>query len=329
MKATALTRLLSALDQYEFFVIIGHEEPDGDALNSQLALGSFLKRKGKQISLVSTGPFVRPEINYLEEKFLKHIPDNLPKTSTLAVILDCSTLDRIGYLADEIQGFTTAVIDHHASGENFGDITFIDSKAPSVTFLIQIIIEAAGEVPTPEEAKLLFFGLVTDTGFFRHLESDSGRVCKAAGRLVDAGASPKEAHYRMYGDRTLESRILLGKLLSRAESFCGGRLIIIRETKEDVAYFGKNNRDSDMLYQLFFSVKGVEIIVLLRYEKENEISIGLRSIRDIDVGAVAKKFGGGGHAKAAGFTWNQSFHAIEDILIRIFCAMLDQAGKKH
>ncbi len=329
MKNTSLNRLLSSLDQYEFFIIIGHEEPDGDALNSQLALGSFLKRKGKQISLVSTGPFVRPEINHLEKKFLKHVPAHLPKSSTLAVILDCSTLDRIGYLADEIQGFTTAVIDHHASGKSFGDITFIDSKAPSVTFLIQLIIEASGETPTPEEAKLLFFGLVTDTGFFRHLESDSGRVCKAAGRLVDAGASPKEAHYRMYGDRTMESRILLGKLLSRAESFCGGRLIIIKETKEDVAFFGKNNRDSDMLYQLLFSVRRVEIILLLRFETENEISVGLRSIRDIDVGAVAKEFGGGGHAKAAGFTWNQSFHAVEDSLIHIFCTMLNQPGEKH
>ncbi len=329
MKNTSLNDIAAALSRFESFVIIGHQEPDGDALNSQLALGSFLKRRGKEVFLVSPGPFVRPEIMHKKKYFLDHLPEDISPSLTLAVILDCSTLDRIGYLADEIEGLTTAVIDHHASGNSFGDIVFIDSTAPSVTFLIQQIIEASGESLTPNEADLLFFGLVTDTGFFRHLEKDSGRVFKAAGRLIDAGASPKEAHYQMYGDRTLASRLLLGTLLTKAKALCGGRVITTRETRDDVARFGKINRDSDMLYQLLFSVQGVEVILLFRYEDEGELSVGLRSMRTIDVGSVAKQFGGGGHAKAAGFTWNRSYDEIERSLSRIFCRMLNNSEQDN
>lgn len=323
MKSKIPSELINAFRTFETFILLGHMEPDGDALSSQLALGSFLKRRGKTVILVSPGPFDRPEIAYQEKLFLKHIPSGLSKISALIVILDCSTIDRISYLGKEVSEFTKAVIDHHSSGESFGDIRYIDATAPSVTFMIQQIIEAFKETPTLEEAGLLLFGLATDTGFFRHLENKSGSVLKAAGRLVEAGASPKDAHYQMYGNRTFKSRKLLGTLLTKAESVCNGRVIITRETKEEVSLFGKENRDSDMLYQLLFSITGVVVIVLLRYENDSEISVGLRSIDKIDVGAVAKSFGGGGHIKAAGFTWNGTFDEIEKHLTDFFCLNLE------
>ena len=165
----------------------------------------------------------------------------------------------------------------------------------------------------------MLFGLATDTGFFRHLETGTGKVFESAGKLVDAGGSPKDVFAEMYGNRTLESRILLGKLLINSESLCGGKLIFVVETKEDVARFGRENRDSDFLYQLLTGVEMVEAVALLRYESESEISVGLRSTGDIDVGAVAKSFGGGGHTKAAGFSSGNSFSEIKKDLLSILC----------
>ncbi len=310
--------IITAIKNFNSFIIIGHREPDGDALSAQIALGSFLERKKKSVILVSPGPFDRPEIANQEKLFLKHIPASLSKNTTLTVIVDCSTIDRIGYLAGEIESMKIVVIDHHSSGKPFGDYKFINSEAPSTTFLIQQIIEAFKDVPTPEEADLLFFGLATDTGFFRHLDFGSGDTLKAAGRLVDAGTSPKEAHFRMYGNRTFESRELLGILLAKAVPFFNGKLVLVKETEVEVSRFGKQSRDSDILYQLLFSVKQVEVILLLRYESENEISVGLRSINNVDVGLVAKMFSGGGHKKAAGFTWAGTFDTIQNKLIDIF-----------
>ncbi len=311
--------LLESFQEYNSFIIIGHKEPDGDALSSQLALASFLNRKGKQAVPVSPGPFDRKEIAEKEKLFLRHIPETGLKESTLIVVVDCSTIERIGYLAKEAEGYRIAVIDHHSSGETFGDIRYIDPKAPSVTSMIQKIIEAKGDALTSTEAELLLFGLATDTGFFRHLESGTGEVFKSAGRLVDAGASPKEVFSEMYGNRSLESRILLGKLLMNAESLCNGRLVFVVETKEDVSRFGKNSRDSDFLYQLLTGVENVETVALLRYESETEISVGLRSTGKVDVGAIAKDLGGGGHKKAAGFSSGNSFSEIKKELLHLLC----------
>ena len=205
--------LMQALRKRDTFLLIGHKNPDGDCLSSQLAFGSFLERIGKEVCLLSPGPFDKPEIEHQEKYFQPHVPEDWKYRDPLVVVLDCSTIDRIGYLADEINDFDVAVVDHHNSGMSFGDLQFIRPEAPSVTFLVHKIIEAFNKEPTPEEAKLLFFGIATDTGFFRHLESGSEELFQSVAKLTKCGASPKDAHSEIYGGRTLKSKQLLGQLL--------------------------------------------------------------------------------------------------------------------
>jgi len=312
--------LLIKLKQLSSFILIGHKNPDGDCLSSQLALGSFLKRMGKKVSLLSPGPFDRKEIKDKEKLFLSHIPRNFDKKNSLVIILDCSTLDRIGYLADEITDYNIAVVDHHNSGSDFGDIKYIKPSAPSVTFLVHEIIKAFNMVPNTEEAKLLLFGIATDTGFFRHLESRTEKIFQTVSDLTKQGASPKDAFTEMYGGRSLKSKILLGRLLNRIRSEFDDKLIISYETKEDLIDFGTENRDSDVFYQQIQSVENVEVIALIRFENEGELSVGLRSKHYADIGIVAKSFGGGGHKKAAGFTWNGT---PEEITIKL----IEKLGK--
>ena len=314
--------LKKILEERESFLLIGHKNPDGDCLSSQLALGSFLKRQGKRICLLSPGPFDRSEIEHQEKHFQAHIPQSWKNINPLVVVLDCSTIDRIGYLADEITGMDIAVIDHHDSGMSFGDIQFIEPEAPSVTFLIHKIIESFHMEPNSYEAELILFGIATDTGFFRHLESGSQELFHSVAKLTKCGASPKDTYAQMYGGRTLKSKQLAGRLLSRMTSQLEGKLILTFETKEDLFEFGIENRDSDLFYQQVQGIKDVEVIILIRFESISEISVGLRSRLFADVGAVAKTFGGGGHKKAAGFTWNGSTDEITEKLIKIFSKIL-------
>jgi len=309
--------LLDALEEGEIFVILGHREPDGDCIGSQLGLGLFLSRRGKEVHLVSPGPFQRMELDQWKDRFMPHIPDSLDPSRTTAVIVDCSTMERIDYLAEEIAPLhlKTLVIDHHSSGTSFGDIRHIDPKAPSVTMMILDLIETLGDKPTEEEAEILLFGLATDTGFFRHLESDNQDVFTAIGRLTAYGGSPKSTYQKMYGGRSLESKQLLGLLLDRTRSYCGGKLILTYETLEELERFGIENRDSDSLYQQLQGILGVETIVFIREEQPGECSVGLRSNGDVDVGKIALDFGGGGHAKAAGFSWTGDYKkTMSDIL---------------
>ncbi|MBN2553139.1 MAG: DHH family phosphoesterase, partial [Spirochaetales bacterium] len=168
--------VLDFLKRYDRYLLFGHIEPDGDCVASQLALGSFLGRRGKQVSVFSHGPFDRPEIRSYERLFRKRIKDSDLEGSTAGVILDCSTADRIGPMGVSLGPLPILVVDHHASGEHFGDVRWVVPRAPSVTYLIQRLIEEFPDTPTKTEAGLLLFGLARDTGFFRHLTENSGFV---------------------------------------------------------------------------------------------------------------------------------------------------------
>ena len=303
--------ILDALHKWDNYILIGHREPDGDCISSQLALAWYLERNGAHSHVVTPGPFQRPELEKLKQHFSTHVPRSIDLQNTAVVVLDCSTLDRIDYLAEEIAGLPVLVIDHHSSGNTFGDYRFIDASAPSVTFMILQIIEADGGQPTEAEAQVLLFGLATDTGYFRHLSSHTNETFEAVARLTAAGANPNQIHREMYGGRPLASKQLLGLLLNRTRAFADGKVLITYETLAEQDTYGIENRDSDTLYQQLQSIRGCEAVALIRAEAPGECSVGLRSNFYVDVGRIALEMGGGGHARAAGFSWSGSIDSAE------------------
>jgi len=142
--------------------------------------------------------------------------------------------------------------------------------------------------------------------------------------LTTAGASPQECYRLIYGGRSLESRILAGRVLSRAEAFLKGRIIVTYETLADKNELGEESRDSDSIYSRLQGVKGCHGVIFIREEGQGEYSVGLRSDRSLDVGRVAQSFGGGGHLRAAGFTWHGSREQIKKRLLEIFARNLPQ-----
>jgi phosphoesterase RecJ-like protein len=311
--------LIRFIESGSRFIIAGHKEPDGDCVGSQLALCSVLRRLGKEAVPCSAGPFKRTEVMPYAKRF-RAAPDETEKDGARVIIVDCSSPERTGDLAPCLSGLPLAVIDHHATGETPPEGTpfFLDPGAPSVTLLIFALIEALGLEPAREEAELLLFGLCTDTGFFRHIDSDGADTFSAAARMIRAGASPKAAFLAINGGKSLNSRILLGHILSRAESFFDGRLILSFEDYGDTARFGLEGRDSDSLYQLLQSVAGVEAIVIIRQETPENCTVGFRSRDAVDVAAIAASFGGGGHKNAAGLSINGTITGIKPKIIEAF-----------
>jgi len=279
------------------FIIAGHEEPDGDCVGSQLAIASLLQRLGKTAVPCSAGPFKRNEVKPYAERFL---PCPARREGMRVLVMDCTSRERVGDLP--IDGLPAASVDHHASGNPWGDAVYLDPDAPSVTFMTEKIFLALDMEILPEEAELLFLGLCTDTGFFRHL--DGGDRSKAffetVARLCGKGASPKKAFAAINGGKSLNSRILMGTVLAKTRSYYGGRLLVSDETLEESKRYGLESRDSDMTYQLLQSIEGVEAMVLIRQETQEECTVGFRSRDRVDVAALAENFGGGGHKNAAG-----------------------------
>jgi phosphoesterase RecJ-like protein len=284
------------------FIVAGHKEPDGDCVGSSLALCSALRRLGKEAVPCSAGPFKRVEVKPFAPRFTA-VPSEAERRNARVIVVDCSSPDRTGDLAPCIQGLPLALIDHHSAGVHSGKDTvfYVDPEAPSVTFMILTLIEALGLSPTAEEAEYLFFGLCTDTGYFRHVDEQGAETFFYAGKLIRAGASPKKTFNAINGGKSFNSRILLGVQLSRAEEHFGGRLIYTSEEYEETQRFGLEGRDSDTLYQLLLASAAVEVIVVVRQETPDRCSVGLRSRDQVDVAAVAADFDGGGHKNAAGF----------------------------
>jgi len=313
--------LLEFIRKGKKFLIAGHKEPDGDCVGSQIVLGSVLRRMGKEAILCSPGPFKRNEVKKYESLF---ISAPMEKENTFLIIVDCSSADRTGSLEPYLKGLPYAVIDHHEAGENDFSLNpacephYIDVNAPSTTFMVFRLIEALGLKPLQEEAELLFFGLCTDTGFFRHVDSKGAGTFETAAALVRFGANPRAAFTAINGGKSLNSRRLLGNILARTESFFGGKLLLSAEESEETSFFGLESRDSDSLYQLLQSVAGVEAIVIIRQETPKNCSVGLRSRDWVDVGRVAALFGGGGHKNAAGFSTADTIAGLKHKLIKIF-----------
>ncbi len=309
--------LIDFINSGEKFLIAGHKEPDGDCISSQLVMASLLKRLGKIAVLCSAGPFKKTEILQYKNLFLE-TPSEEDKSGARVLILDCSNKERTGALGPLLEGLPTALIDHHASGNPYGDVVYLDAAAPSVTYMILSVFDALHETPTKEEAELLFFGLCTDTGFFRHVDDKGAAVFERAARLIKTGANPKKSFHAMYGGKSLDSRLLMGKILSSAESYFDNKLIVCTESYEDNLRFGYEGRDSDSIYQMLQSIAGVEAMVIIKQETPESCSAGLRSRGSIDVANIASSFGGGGHKNASGMLVDGSIEQVKQAIIDAF-----------
>lgn len=315
----------SFIENHNFFFIIGHKEPDGDCITSCLGIAAILDYFNKPYQLLSAGPFKRNEVLRWQEKFsdTMEFQDESERKSSGLIIADCSELSRLGDIDGDLKGFDTFVIDHHkTSGLEDGMKGYVDSEAPACAFLVQLFYEALiGSVPS-DLAKDLFFGLCTDTGFFRFLTENSAEVFAAAGRLVSDGANPRTTYREINSGKPYSTRKLLGILLGRAERYLDGKLVITYETLDDTKKWGMEGRDSDSLYQLMLSAKGVEAVVFLRQDTLTTCTGGFRSQDKIDVSVVAAKFGGGGHKNASGMSCNGRVETLIPQIVKEFARVM-------
>ena len=276
---------------------------------------------GKEAVLCSSGPFKRTEILDYESLFTTKPPT---VEGDRVIVLDCSTFERTGDLEVYLKGYPRAFIDHHESGNDFrasGSETgpiLLDDKAPSTTFLVYKLIIALDLVPNKEEAEFLFFGLCTDTGFFRHVSRRGEEIFNIAAHLIALGANPKNAFAAIHGGKSLDSRKLIGHILIRAEPHFDGKLILSYEKLEETKQYGLEGRDTDSLYQILQNVKGVEAIVIIRQESPEYCTVGFRSRDSVDVGRIAHSFGGGGHRNAAGLKINGTIDLLIPEILSAF-----------
>lgn len=289
------------IENHKAFVICGHKEPDGDCISSSLGLAKILDYFKKPYQILNAGPFKRPETKKYEPLFkTQFVRQTNELKDTGLFVVDCSESFRLGDMESQVAHLDTFIIDHHKTANISDDNAILDSTAPAAACIVQQIYEKTVGKLDKETADILFFGLCTDTGFFRFLDDKSADVFILTSRLVEAGANPRKAYDYISSGKPYSTRKLLGTTLNHTESYLDGKLLIAYETMEDTHNFGAEGRDSDALYSLLFAVEGVEVVVFVRQETDKTCTLGFRSRDEVDVSAVAAIFGGGGHKNASG-----------------------------
>jgi bifunctional oligoribonuclease and PAP phosphatase NrnA len=325
-----LGAVAAALRDHERFLVTTHENPDGDALGSLLAATLILEALGKDAVMYLYGDVPIPtEYQFMElERLTRDLPDDAAERVLVAV--DCANEDRIGHdLGLVEQAPLTIDIDHHHDNTRFGDLNLIVSEASSTGEVLRDVLHELGAELTPEIAEALYIALVTDTGRFQYANT-TPKALRLAAELVDAGADVHSIFQQVYESVQFQKLKLLARALERAQVYEGGRIVVSYLLRTDFSELGAPDPYSEGIIDYLRAVEGADMAVLIREPPRlsgPERRISLRASTDeLDVSAIARKSGGGGHRQAAGFSSEASVEEITDFVRREFLAAMAPAA---
>lgn len=277
-----------------------HLRPDGDALGCQLALALMLRSLRIRTYLVNEDPV--PE-NYRFLPFSRTIttrPRGLPRRFDAAVVLECATLGRAGKFGLLARRARTIVnMDHHLNNSHYGTHNLVDPGAPATVLLAEELRRELGVALTKEMAVNFFVGLYTETGGFRY-SNTTPAVLHLASRLMEAGVDPRYVGEQIYERVPLRRFQLLARALGTLALEDGVSWMSV--TRKDLSDCGGTEEDVEDFVEYPRAVKNTRVAAFLRETAAGGVRVSLRTKSDIPVNRVAERFGGGGHAYAAGCT---------------------------
>ena len=294
-KNCTLEEIAALLLAQDKLVLCPHVSPDGDALGSTLALKMALEKAGKKVALMVDDDVPKafgflPQIDC----FVKPA-DGEVLEADLLVVLDASSLDRIGKVAQAVKAKAVANIDHHISNTQFADYLYLNTEAAATAEILCNLVEKLGITPDKDLATCLYTGIYTDCGSFRYANTTPGTM-RAAAKLLEYGARPNEISDAL-GTNTRANIEMLGKVLQTLAFYNDGKISTL-EINSDL-YDKDVNTDNFISFARY--IEGVDVAVLFKAVEPAVTRVSMRS-QDTDVAAIALSFGGGGHVRAAGCT---------------------------
>jgi phosphoesterase RecJ-like protein len=296
-----------------------HENPDGDALGSLLAMDAILKQLGKDtLMYMSPDEFPLPwEYRGLHfEGLIGQPPPDVAERTI--VFLDCGNIDRMPVDFLQVDGLHILNIDHHHDNTRFGTVNLVRASASSTAEMVWQLSKDLGAEITPEIAKALYVGLVTDTGRFMY-ENTTPMAHEMAAELIAAGVEPHTVYRELYEDLPFRRLQLLQRALASVERHDDGAITVAHLTKRDYEETGALETDSEGVVDHMRAVEGTRVAVLVRElladDREGMRKVSLRATDgSVDVSRIARVFSGGGHPQAAGFSTATPYRELVDQL---------------
>jgi phosphoesterase RecJ-like protein len=297
--------------QRQRFLLSSHARPDGDSIGSQLAMAFALQSLGKQVRIVNHDPapaalLALPGVRDIE------IADRVEGDFDAAMVLECSDLGRTGLVG--LDRYFIINIDHHPGNSMYGGINWFDQHVAACGEMVFDVIEALGVPLTRNIATHIYLTILTDTGGF-HFSGLSARTFEICRRAVEAGVDPTSIARAVFDSNSLGRLRLLGSVLDTMELDPSGRLAVLYLDHAKAAAVGAAYDDTEGLINVPLTVREVEAAAFFRQIDAGHYRVSLRSKGDIDVGEVAKAFGGGGHKNASGFTAVGTYDIVRPLVM--------------
>jgi bifunctional oligoribonuclease and PAP phosphatase NrnA len=314
--------VVAALRGHDRFLVTAHENPDGDALGSLLSMHLALRTMGKDSRMYLAGPAPLPgEYRFLAlDDLVREPPEDHAERVLVAV--DCAQANRIGGDSAVLERARLKVnIDHHHDNTRFGDVNLVSPEASSTGELLVDLFRELGVPLTPELAEPLYTALVTDTGRFQYANT-TPKALRLAADLVEAGADVHRVFQGVYESVQFAKLKLLARALERAQVHEGGRVVVSYLVRADFPEVGAAEPYSEGIIDYLRAVEGAELAALIREPPRGGSparKVSLRSsIDEMDVSAIARKSGGGGHRQAAGFSSDLSIEELTRFIVEEF-----------
>jgi phosphoesterase RecJ-like protein len=299
-------RAVDELREATKLVVVTHEHPDGDALGSLIAMHGVLTAIGKDcLMFIDYRDLpLPPEYGFLPLTNLVSEPPEDVDERTI-VFLDCGNLERNPAEAFRRPGVHILNIDHHHDNTRFGTVNLVVPEASCTAEIVWDLMGSLGVEPSRPVADALYVGLMTDTGRFMY-ENTGRRAHIMAAELIDAGVDVHEMYRQVYEGVPYGKLALLARGLTNVERYDDGRLTMTALSASDFNDSGAEESYSEGVVDHLRAVEGTALAALVRDrigdEETGMRKVSLRASDDrVDVSAIARAQGGGGHRQAAGF----------------------------
>lgn len=293
--------------QQNNILILTHAYPDGDTLGSGFALCRALMQIGKKARVINDDEIPK-KYNYLFDDI--DFEDFEP---SYIVAVDVATENLLGSLQDKYAGKIDLCVDHHLTNTEFAKKLLLRDY-PAACEIIYMLINEMGVKIDKKIADCLYTGISTDTGCFRYA-STTAQSYRIAAELIDLGADNGKINRAMFETKT-KTYVALEKLaLNNMKMFCNDRVAVITVTQDMYAKTGSNEQETEALAPLTRQIEGVEIGITIREKADRTCKASIRTYESVNAAALAKNFGGGGHAQAAACRFDCSVdEALEQIV---------------
>jgi bifunctional oligoribonuclease and PAP phosphatase NrnA len=324
-ESTTSAHLAEAIRRRQRFVITSHVRPDGDAIGSSLAMAYALRELGKDVRVVfrdaPPGPLqVFPGVSDIE------VAARVDDPGDAVIVMESGDLKRTGVEGLE-RGFVIN-IDHHLGNSMYGSLNWFDLSAAACGEMVFDLVKELGVPLTPEIATHIYVAILTDTGSF-HYSSISPRTFDICRQCVEAGVDPPAVARSIFDSNNLGRLKLFGAVLSKMELDATGRLATVYVDQRLAQDCGGTYEDTEGLINLPLTVKEIQAVVFFKEHGPDDWRISMRSKGEVDINAVAKQFGGGGHKNASGCSATGAIADLKKTFRELITRAIDEAGSRQ